>query len=82
MMFNCILLGKWLWRYGIERDVWWKVVVDSKYGSLWGGWYSLEPAKAFGVGCGRMLEKAGGLSQPVPDSKWEMGPRLAFWHDM
>jgi hypothetical protein len=57
-------------------------VVDSKYGSLWGGWYSLEPAKAFGVGCGRMLEKAGGLSQPVPDSKWEMGPRLAFWHDM
>jgi hypothetical protein len=26
------LLGKWLWRHGIERDAWWRVVVDSKYG--------------------------------------------------
>jgi hypothetical protein len=32
--FNQALLGKWLWRYGYERDAWWRVVVDSKYGSL------------------------------------------------
>jgi hypothetical protein len=25
-------------------------VVDSKYGSLWGGWCSLEQAGAFGAG--------------------------------
>jgi hypothetical protein len=36
MVFNHALLGKWFWRYGIERDAWWRVVVDSKYGSLWG----------------------------------------------
>jgi hypothetical protein len=27
-----------------------KVVVDLKFGSLWGGWCSLEPGGAFGMG--------------------------------
>uniref|UniRef100_A0A2N9EMD6 Reverse transcriptase zinc-binding domain-containing protein n=1 Tax=Fagus sylvatica TaxID=28930 RepID=A0A2N9EMD6_FAGSY len=38
--FNKALLGKWLWRYGSERDALWRLVVDAKYGSLWGGWCS------------------------------------------
>uniref|UniRef100_A0A2N9EYR9 Reverse transcriptase domain-containing protein n=1 Tax=Fagus sylvatica TaxID=28930 RepID=A0A2N9EYR9_FAGSY len=38
--FNTALLGKWLWRYGAERDALWRLVVDAKYGSLWGGWCS------------------------------------------
>lgn len=42
-MFNCALLGKWLWCYVHEREAWWRVVVDSKFGSLWGGWCSNEP---------------------------------------
>jgi len=36
LVFNCALLGKWLSHYGIQRDAWWRIVVDSKYGSLWG----------------------------------------------
>jgi hypothetical protein len=38
VMFNRALLGKWLWCYGIEREAWWRIVVDFKFGSLWGGW--------------------------------------------
>jgi hypothetical protein len=35
--FNKALLGKWLWWYGSERDALWRLVVDAKYGSSWGG---------------------------------------------
>jgi hypothetical protein len=32
-------------------------VVDSKFGSLWGGWCSLEPGGAFGVGLWKNIRK-------------------------
>jgi hypothetical protein len=43
LKFNCALLGKWFWRYVHEREAWWSVVVDSKFGSSWDGWCSNEP---------------------------------------
>ena len=36
-LFNEALLGKWLWRFGIEKDALWRQVIESKYGTLWGG---------------------------------------------
>jgi hypothetical protein len=45
-MFNRALLDKWLWWFEIERDAWWRVAVDSKFGNLRGGWCSLEPVGA------------------------------------
>jgi hypothetical protein len=41
------MLGQWLWCYGIEREAWWRVAVDFKFGNLWGGWCSLEPVGVF-----------------------------------
>ena len=37
-LFNQSLLGKWLWWYDSEREALWRLVVDVKYESLWGGW--------------------------------------------
>jgi hypothetical protein len=37
-LFNRALLGKWLWRFGKEEDVYWKQLICSKYGNLHGGW--------------------------------------------
>jgi hypothetical protein len=39
VMFNKALMGKWLWRYALERDALWRKVVDSKYVSMGGGWW-------------------------------------------
>jgi hypothetical protein len=57
VLFNRALLGNWLWRFGMERDAWWRVAVDSKFGSLWGGWCSREFAGTFGVGLWKFIRK-------------------------
>ena len=31
-LFNVALLGKWLWRFGQERDALWRQVIEVKYG--------------------------------------------------
>jgi hypothetical protein len=55
LIFNCALLRKWLGRYVNEKEVCWRVV-DSKFGSLWGGWCSNEPLGSYGVGFERLEE--------------------------
>ena len=32
IIFNVALLGKWLWRFGQERDALWRQVIEVKYG--------------------------------------------------
>jgi hypothetical protein len=36
-LFNQALLGKWLWCYATEREAYWRIVVEVKYGSMNGG---------------------------------------------
>jgi hypothetical protein len=47
-------LGKWLWRYVHKREAWWKMVVDAKFGSAWGGLCSINPLGRMGWGYGRI----------------------------
>ena len=34
---NQALMGKWLWRYALEREALRRRVIDTKYGSIWWG---------------------------------------------
>jgi hypothetical protein len=72
LIFNCALSGKWLWQFGIERDAWWRVVVDSKFGSLWGGWCSLEHVGAFGVGLCKNIRKRWETFLVLLNLRWGM----------
>jgi hypothetical protein len=80
--FNRALLGKGLWRYGFERDAWWRVVVDSKYGSLRGGWCSLEPIGAFGVGVWKNIRKGWDSFSRYTRFIVGDGSKISFWHDL
>ena len=53
--FNEALLGKWLWRFGVERESLWRQVVMVKYGALEGGWTSKMPTGTYGVGLWKFI---------------------------
>ena len=48
--FNLALLGKWLWRYAMEREAYWKSVVEVKQGCMNGGWCTKVLEGPYGVG--------------------------------
>jgi len=81
-MFNRALLGKWLWRFGIERDGWRRTKVDSKFGCLRGGWCFHVPTGAFVVGLWKNVRK--GRETFSSYTRFEMGDgtRINFWHDL
>jgi hypothetical protein len=82
VLFNRALLGNWLWRFGMERDAWWRVVVGSKFGSLWGGWCSREFAGAFGVGLWKYIRKGWETFSRFLRYEVGDGSRTRFWHDL
>jgi hypothetical protein len=80
--FNWALLGKWLWHYGIEREAWWRIAVDSKFGSLWEGWYSFEHTGAIGVGLWKNIRNGWETFLGFSRFEVENGARTKIWHDM
>jgi hypothetical protein len=76
--FNRALLGKWLWRYVHEREAWWRIVVDAKFGSVGVGGVLLLPMGRMEWGYGSILGGGGACSLVTPDLCWVMGPRSNF----
>uniref|UniRef100_A0A2N9FJQ0 Reverse transcriptase zinc-binding domain-containing protein n=1 Tax=Fagus sylvatica TaxID=28930 RepID=A0A2N9FJQ0_FAGSY len=64
--FNEALLGKWLWRFGVEREVLWRQVVMVKCGALEGGWTSKMPTGTYGVGLWKFI-RFGPLKSAYPE---------------
>jgi hypothetical protein len=42
-------LGKWLWWFAVEKEVFWFQIVDKKYGSLVGRWCTKGLTGTYGV---------------------------------
>ena len=57
--FNKALLGKWLWRFGVEETRLWRRVVALKFGEEWGGWSSKLGRVFMGVIYGEVSGKVG-----------------------
>jgi hypothetical protein len=80
-LFNQALLGKWIWRFGTERDFLWRKVIEAKYGSVKGGWCSSPVNSPYGVSLWKTISKDWSsfkrFSFDVGD-----GSRVSFWHDV
>ena len=53
--FNSTLLGKWLWRYGLETDALWRRVIEAKYGNILGDWCTKKVTSPYGVNLWRYI---------------------------
>ena len=47
---NKALLGKWLWRFAVEKDNLWRLMIGVKYGQEEFGWRTKEARGTYGVG--------------------------------
>jgi len=64
------------------RDVWWRVAVVSKFGSLWDGWCSLEPIGTFGLGLWKNIRKGWDTFSGFVRLKVGNGVRTKFWYNL
>ncbi|XP_050280616.1 uncharacterized protein LOC126721610 [Quercus robur] len=56
-LFNQVLLGKWLWRFGNEITSLWRQVIASKYGEASGGWCTRVVRGTHGCGMWKSIRK-------------------------
>uniref|UniRef100_A0A2N9IL45 Reverse transcriptase zinc-binding domain-containing protein n=1 Tax=Fagus sylvatica TaxID=28930 RepID=A0A2N9IL45_FAGSY len=78
---NRALLGKWLWRFGVEENRLWRRVVASRHGVVNGGWCTCQVQGSYGCGLwkGIML----GWDQFHKHLRFTVGrgDRVRLWHD-
>ena len=78
VLFNQALLGKWLWRYAMEKEALWHTIVELKYGDSWGGWCSISDHGPYGKSLWRYIKKAGLDSLKMCSIGWGMGLMSSF----
>ena len=76
---NEALLGKWTWRFGVEDNSPWKIVIKLKYGTEAGGWFTRAPRGSYGVGLWKDISKE--PEQLKNDGFFELGDdcRIKLW---
>ena len=81
-ILNRALLCKWSWRFAIERESFWKLIINRKYGEEGGGWISSEVREGYGVGFWKEIRKEGFLMFQNVSFVVGDGRRVKFWKDI
>uniref|UniRef100_A0A2N9EED7 Reverse transcriptase zinc-binding domain-containing protein n=1 Tax=Fagus sylvatica TaxID=28930 RepID=A0A2N9EED7_FAGSY len=78
---NKALLGKWLWRFGLEDQHLWRRVIVAKYGADLGGWCTLPITGPHG--CGLWKGIMSGWEDYFQQVEFVVGQgnRIRFWKD-
>jgi hypothetical protein len=81
VVFNKALLGKWLWRFGIEESKIWRRVIATKYGVNSGGWSTQNTRGSHGCGLWRSISSGWSDFVAYVDFEVGIGDRICFWID-
>ncbi|KAJ9704889.1 hypothetical protein PVL29_003101 [Vitis rotundifolia] len=80
-VLNKALLGKWVWRFAIEKDNLWKKVLVVKYGQEGLGWRTNEVCGSYGVGVWKEIMKEACWCWDKLQFKVGKGTKVKFWTD-
>jgi hypothetical protein len=80
VLFNQALLGKWLWRYALEKEALWRRIVESKYGGMWGGWCTNPGQGPYGLSLWKYIRRIWPKFVDSTYFKVGNGAHLKFWH--
>ena len=79
---NKALLGKWSWKFVVERDSLWKQVIIDKFGVEEGDWCSREVKGAYGVGVWKAIRKDWENIHSRSCFVVGNGRKVKFWKDL
>ena len=79
VLLNKALLGKWIWRFAFEKDLFWKKVIGVKYGQEGCGWRTNEARGTFGVGVWKEILKEASWCWDNIEFKVGRGTKVKFW---
>jgi len=80
--FTQALLGKWLCQFTTKREVFWRLVVEAKYGCLNGVWCTKKVEGLFGVGVWKHIWWGWGVFLRFIRFEVGDGFHIIFWHDV
>ena len=78
---NKALLGKWVWRFAVEKDNLWRLMIRVKYGQEEFGWKTKEGRGTYGVGVWKEVMKEAKWCWENIKFKVGKGTRIKFWSD-
>ena len=81
IFLNKALLGKWVWRFAIEKNNLWKKVLLMKYGQEGFGWRTNEVRGTYGVGVWKEILKEACWCWDNFQLKVGKGTKIKFWTD-
>uniref|UniRef100_A0A2N9GN59 Reverse transcriptase domain-containing protein n=1 Tax=Fagus sylvatica TaxID=28930 RepID=A0A2N9GN59_FAGSY len=80
-LFNKALLGKWLWRFGLEEHHLWRRVLVAKYGVDFGGWRTSRTRSPYGCGVWKGIVLGWDDYFQHIEFVVGLGNRIRFWQD-
>ncbi|RVW45036.1 putative ribonuclease H protein [Vitis vinifera] len=82
VLLNKALLGKWVWRFAIDRDDLWKQVIIAKYGQEGHGWRAKKAYGTIGVGVWKEIWKESDWCWDNMGFIVGKGNKINFWTDV
>ncbi|RVW42180.1 putative ribonuclease H protein [Vitis vinifera] len=78
---NKALLGKWVWRFAVEKNNLWRLMIEVKYGQEEFGWRTKEARGTYGVGVWKEIMKEAKWCWENTKFKVGKGTKVKFWSD-